>query len=190
MALFPMFIDLEAKKCVVVGGGKVAARKVETLIAFGAEIIVVSPFLTDRLRELKENGAFTHHEKAYAADDLEGAFLAVAAASDREVNSRVAEDAANRHIFVNVADDLKKCTFVFPAVAKKDGIVIGITTSGILPHLSKMIREKIENMLAGFDGTLLESLGKQRRKALAETYGKERETHLRSIYEKIDKDWF
>ena len=81
MALFPMFIDLEAKKCVVVGGGKVAARKVETLIAFGAEIIVVSPFLTDRLRELKENGAFTHQEKAYAADDLEGAFLAVAAAS-------------------------------------------------------------------------------------------------------------
>lgn len=168
MSVFPLFIDLRARKCVVVGGGRIAARKIGALIDFNAEIVVISPEIIDKILELKQNGALTHLERTYSEGDLEGAFLVIAATSDKAVNERIAEEAGKKNIFVNVADDAEKCTFIFPSVVKKNELVIGITTSGNYPVLSKSIRKKIEKLLGNLDEGTTEMLRKCRERASAE----------------------
>jgi precorrin-2 dehydrogenase / sirohydrochlorin ferrochelatase len=147
MSVFPLFIDLKDKKCVVVGGGKVASRKIETLLQFGAEITVVSPVITDQLKVCMKNGVLKHIERNYSEIDIEGAFLAIAATADKIENEKIYLDAVNRGIFVNVVDSPEKCTFIFPSVVKRDKLVIGISTSGTFPVLAKYIRKKLEKIL-------------------------------------------
>ncbi|MHB1393402.1 MAG: precorrin-2 dehydrogenase/sirohydrochlorin ferrochelatase family protein [Clostridia bacterium] len=178
MSMFPLFIDLRARKCVVVGGGKIAARKIETLIDFNAEIVVISPEIIDEILELKQNGVLTHLEKTYSEGDLEGAFLVIAATSDRAVNDRIAEEAGEKNIFVNVADDAERCTFIFPSVVKKNELIIGIITSGSYPALSKSIRKKIENMLVNLDDGATDMLRKCRERASVEIKNAEIRTEL------------
>ena len=149
MAVFPVFIDLSGKKCVVIGGGKVAGRKIAALVDFDAEILVVSPALSGELQELQQRGKIIHSAGEYSETDLAGAFLAVAATNDRTVNEQVYHDAVKNGILVNTADNPAQCTFIFPAVVKKDDLVIGISTSGKYPGLSKSIRQMIAQMLAG-----------------------------------------
>jgi len=170
MALFPLFVELENRKCIVVGGGKVAARKTETLLRFKADVTVISPAVNERIEELKKEGRLTHLLKTFSGDDLDGAFLAVAATSNRSVNRLVSEEAARRNIFVNVADDAGSCSFVFPSTARKGDIVVGITSSGIYPALSRKIRVEIEKLLDGIDmdGNEISMLKEIRRKAREE----------------------
>lgn len=158
MAAFPLFIDLTGKKCVIVGGGRVAERRIEVLLSFGANILVISPSITDAIRALKETQALTHWERIYSEGDLKEAFLVVAATSDKEVNLSVAEEARKYNLFVNVADNPKRSTFLFPALVKKDNLVVGITTTGSYPLLTGFIRQKIEKLLSAFNGQELTTL--------------------------------
>lgn len=178
MSRFPLFVDMKGRKCVVVGGGRIAARKIETLILFNAEIAVISPEITDKLLELKKTGSLTHLEKVYSEGDLEGAFLVIAATTDREVNERIAEEAAVKNIFVNVADNPERCTFIFPSVVKKSELVIGITTSGSYPAMSRSIREKIERLLADLDEDVMKLLRECRQRASAEIRNEDARTEL------------
>jgi len=149
MAVFPLFIDLKARKCVVAGGGKVASRKIQALVEFNAEIIVVSPSVTAYISELGRAGKLLHIQREYFEDDIEGAFLVIAATSDKQVNEKVYQDAVKKGIFVNIADNPEKCTFIFPSIVKRDELVIGISTSGSYPALSKSLRKKIEGLIEG-----------------------------------------
>lgn len=178
MSVFPLFIDLRDRKCVVFGGGRIAARKIETLMDFHAEMIVISPEITDEIQKLKQSGVLTHLEKTYSEGDLEGVFLVIAATSDRAVNARIAEEAGKKNIFVNVADNPERCTFIFPSVVKKNELVIGITTSGSYPALSKNIREKIEKLLVNLDEGTAEMLRKCRERASIEIKNAEIRTEL------------
>ena len=122
---FPLFIDLRGKKCVVVGGGNVAVRRVGVLRTFGADITVIAPEWKGR--ELPPNWV----QKKYEVGDLNGAFLAIAATNDRAVNHRVGEDANKMRIPVSVADAQEECSFFFPAVCLGDGMVAGLVSDGI-----------------------------------------------------------
>jgi precorrin-2 dehydrogenase / sirohydrochlorin ferrochelatase len=169
MAVFPLFIDLNGKRCIVIGGGKVATRKAETLLEFQTDVIVVSPEISGRLQELHQCGNLTWRQKIYTADDLEGAFLVIAATSDRLVNEEIYEDSVAKGIMVNTADDPDKCTFIFPSVVKRDDLVIGISTSGKYPALSKAVRKKMEKMLTpNINGEMLGLLAECRQRAIRE----------------------
>lgn len=144
MAFFPLFVDLEGKKCVVVGGGAVALRKIEILLQFEANPVIIAPEINSFIEELERQGKISIIKKEYSRQDIDGAFLVIAATSEQEVNEKVFRDAKHCNIPVNVVDDPEKCTFIFPSVVKRGDLVMGISTSGKYPALSKKIRKTIE----------------------------------------------
>lgn len=165
MAVFPLFIDLSEKKCVVIGGGKVAERKTQTLLDFTSRVTVISPNITEKIKKLESESRLTVIKEKYSKEYLEGAFLVIAATDDRGINEKVAFEAGMQNIFVNVADCPQKCTFVFPSVVKRDELVIGISTSGGFPAISKGIREKIDKILPVEMGNVLKALKDTRKEA-------------------------
>jgi glutamyl-tRNA reductase len=121
---FPLFVSLEGKRVVIVGGGQVARRRVEALRPFGPEITVISPQL------LGEPEGICWHRRPYQAGDLAGAFLAVAATNDRAVNQQVGQEARALGIPVSVADRQEECTFYFPALCMGEGVIAGVVSRG------------------------------------------------------------
>jgi precorrin-2 dehydrogenase/sirohydrochlorin ferrochelatase len=140
MNYYPAFLNLEGKKAVVIGGGKVAERKVLALLRAGAEVTVVSPALTTRLRKEKEAKRIRHAARTYRQGDLEGAFLVIAATDSPEVNTRVAGDAPG---LLNVVDVPAECNFIVPSVVQRGPLVFAISTGGTSPALAKTIRKEI-----------------------------------------------
>ena len=141
---YPLFLDVEGKLCVVIGGGQVAERKVRTLLAFGARVRVVSPKLTQGLGRLKGNEAIEHVARHYREEDSEGSLLVIAATSSRTVNRQIREDAGRAGVLVNVVDDPDLCDFLAPSIVKKDPLVIAISTSGVSPGAAKRLRKELD----------------------------------------------
>lgn len=166
MPWFPLFMNIEKKKCVFIGGGSVAQRKIETLLGFGARITVVSPEVTERIGKLHESGIITWISRTYLEGDLKGAFMAFAATSDKSVNERVYNEALKSNIHINTADDSEKCTFVFPSTVVRDELVIGISTSASCPAVSRRVRKEIENALPQSIGPLISVLKEYRREVI------------------------
>ena len=144
---FPLFIELTGKKCVVAGGGNVAVRKVKTLLKFDADITVISPEITDELKEIVDGGQVKYLQRQYRYDDIDDAFLVIAATSEREVNHAIFRRCEMLKIWGDIADCPKECSFMFPAVSDSDNVVVGITTSGENPSLSHQIREEVDDIL-------------------------------------------
>ncbi|HEY3297741.1 MAG TPA: bifunctional precorrin-2 dehydrogenase/sirohydrochlorin ferrochelatase, partial [Armatimonadota bacterium] len=130
MPSYPINLQLKNRKCVVIGGGAVAERKVESLLEYGASVHVAAPQLTPALQALADAGRIDHSSHKYAAGMLIGAFLAVASTNDPEVNRSVSLDAQVRGVLVNVVDDPELCTFFMPAIVRRGELVIGVSTSG------------------------------------------------------------
>ena len=141
MNYYPAFLNLQGKKVVVVGGGKVAERKVLTLIRAGAVVTVVSPLLTKRLLKEKESGRMLHIPRAYRKGDLKDSFMVIAATDSPEVNTRVAGDAPG---LLNVVDVPSECNFIAPSVVKRGPLVFAISTGGTSPAFAKAVRKEIE----------------------------------------------
>lgn len=153
MAVFPVFIELKDKKCVVVGGGTVAERKIEALLEFGSKIVVISLSVNEKIRDFERNGTIEIKERKYLSGDLDGAFLVIAATDNTETNEEVYNDALKKGVFINVVDCPEKCNFIFPAIVKRGDMVLGISTSGAYPALSKHIRQKLEKLFPNeFEG--------------------------------------
>lgn len=146
MAVFPLFVDMRGKTCIVVGGGEVAFRKVEVLLRFEADLIIIAPEVSSSINELENQGKINILRKEYSEQDIDGAFLIIAATSSSRVNESVFRDARKRNIPVNIVDDPEKCTFFFPSVIKRGDLTIGISTSGTYPALSKKIRKIAEEV--------------------------------------------
>jgi siroheme synthase-like protein len=132
-------LDLRGRRCVVVGGGSVGLEKAKGLLACGARVTVVSPELHEELRALD----VTWREGPYRRSDLRGAFLVVAATSDRSVNERVHRDAEARAMLCNVADVPDLCNFILPAVHREGPIAVAVSTGGASPALAKRIRDDV-----------------------------------------------
>jgi precorrin-2 dehydrogenase len=132
-------LDLEGRSCLVVGGGPVALEKTNGLLDCGARVTVVAPELADDLRDLPVELI----ERGYVTSDLDGRFLVVAATSDTELNRRVHADAEERALLCNVADVPELCSFILPAVYRRDPIAIAVSTGGASPALAQRIRSEI-----------------------------------------------
>lgn len=144
MDYFPVFMDLRGRRCLVVGAGEVAARKINLLLRARAEVTVVAPRVCESLRVKRESGALAHHARAYEPADLEGAVLVIAATDDREVNRAVSRDAQARQVPVNVVDDPELCSVIVPALVEREPILIAIGTGGSAPVLARLLRGSIE----------------------------------------------
>lgn len=149
MAFYPLYIDIESKKCVVVGGGDVAERKVISLIECGADVKVVSPQFTSGLTRLAEEGRIDAIKRGYEPGDLEGATLAIVATDNHELNRKVYQEASNNNILVNVVDTPELCSFIVPSTVRRGDLVISISTSGSCPALAKNIRKQLQQLFGG-----------------------------------------
>lgn len=144
---YPLFLDITNKQCLVLGGGKVAERKVDMLLQCNARVIVVSPFITKTLLKLHRENRIECLHRVYSAEDLHGAALIFACTDNIAINKRIKKDAARLNIPVNVIDNPDLCDFIVPSIVKKGDLTIAISTSGKLPLLSKKLREKIEEII-------------------------------------------
>ena len=147
---FPMFIDISKKKIVVIGAGKIARRRIETLTKFASCITVVSPDLNDSVAALEQSGKIAVRRKKYEKSDIEGADIVLAATNDNAVNDAVWADCKALGITVNVCSDVNKDDFFFPGVAVKGGLVIGVTASGSDHSLARRASERVREIIDEF----------------------------------------
>jgi precorrin-2 dehydrogenase / sirohydrochlorin ferrochelatase len=147
MGFYPVFLDLTGRLCVVVGGGVVAERRVESLLAAGAGVTVVSPELTSRLAALAGAGHIRWLARVYEPGDLEGAELAFTAADDPAVSPVVACEARERAVWLNTADDPEHCDFFLPGLVRRGVLTVAVGSSGASPALTRALREHLDGAL-------------------------------------------
>ncbi len=147
MPYFPMFLDAARMQVLVVGGGAVAAAKLETLAGCGAAVTVVAPRISDGVRSLAAVHGCVVLEQAYRPELLEGRTLVVAAVDDPALGVRIAADARAAGLPVNVVDNPALCDFIFPAVIRRGGMQIAVSSGGTSPVLARLLKQEIENML-------------------------------------------
>ena len=140
-------VGLESRLAVVVGGGVVAAQKIKGLLAAEAQLKVISPALIPELQALVDDGKLLYLPRQYQDGDLEGAYLAIAATDDSEVNHAVWAEAQRWNILVNVVDDPEHCSFFLPAMVRRGELSIAISTGGCSPALARWLREQIETII-------------------------------------------
>ncbi|MDO5577170.1 MAG: bifunctional precorrin-2 dehydrogenase/sirohydrochlorin ferrochelatase [Fibrobacter sp.] len=144
---YPVMLRLENVNCLLVGGGKVAQRKLEKLLETGARVTIVSPEITETVRGIVSGGKAKWIADTYKSCYLAEAGLVVCATNDTLVNEKVFSDAAERKLFVNVVDDPQHCTFLIPAVLNKGNIQVAVCSGGAAPVVSVNVRNKIDNMI-------------------------------------------
>ena len=178
MAYFPLFVELEGCPCLVIGGGEVAYRKVKALASCGARVTVVSPQLTAGLRRLVQRKKVRWRPRRFRAGDLDGAQLVVAATDDQPVNEIASRLAKRRRLLINVVDQPKLCSFIFPSVVRRGKLALAISTGGVSPALAKWIRKDLETRYGPEFGRLLEGMRKVRSEVLRRTAGVGRRKRL------------
>jgi precorrin-2 dehydrogenase/sirohydrochlorin ferrochelatase len=141
---YPIFLNIQGRKCLVIGGGKVALRKVKVLLEHGSDVKVISPVLCPELNQLAADGAIRAIKRDYKSEDLQHAFIAIAATDDAKTNERVASEARRREILTNVVDDPKNSDFIVPSYFERGDIIIAVSTSGRSPALARKIRSQLE----------------------------------------------
>jgi len=167
---YPVFLDLEDRLCVVVGGGAVAFRKVESLLANGAIVRVVAPEISRSIMRLQ---GLEIRKKQYDKSDLKNALLVFAATDMEETNKAVSMDALKLNVFCNVVDTPSFCTFIVPSVVEKGPIKIAISTGGVSPALSKKLREELTVAIGNEYEILARILGRIRPIVVSQNGGTE-----------------
>ncbi len=145
MGYYPIFVEMTERPCIVIGGGIVAERKVQALLNVGATVTVISPDLNGPLHSLVLEGKFKHEARKYQVGDLRGYDLAFAATDDADMNSAIAQEARERGVWINAADDPSHCDFILPSVLQRGDLVVAVATGGSSPALSRAIREELES---------------------------------------------
>jgi precorrin-2 dehydrogenase/sirohydrochlorin ferrochelatase len=181
MGYYPIFMEMDGRPCVVVGGGEVARRKVEGLLAAGACVTVVSPDLTPELAALKDDGRIAHIEREYREGDLEGFEMCMVATDDGAVNAAVAREGKSRRVWVNASDDPPNCDFILPSVIRRGEVVIAASTGGASPALARRLREELEAYLSEDFDLLAKLLADVRQELRARNVAVDPETWQRAI---------
>ncbi|HEX6506406.1 MAG TPA: bifunctional precorrin-2 dehydrogenase/sirohydrochlorin ferrochelatase [Chloroflexota bacterium] len=159
---YPIALDLQGRRCLVVGGGDLATEKVEGLLVAGATIAVVSPEVTATIAYLAEAGEITLYRRVYDAGDLDGVYLAYGATEDRAENARVAADARQAGVLVNAVDDIPNCDFFAVSIVRRGDLQIAISTNGRSPAFARWMREYLDAWLPKQLGGLLDALAEVR----------------------------
>ena len=144
---YPIFLNVSGKRCVVVGGGQVALRKVGALLDHGANVEVISPDLCPELNKLAETGEIAAQRKLYQTGDLKGALIVIAATDDHGINLEVVKEAKGTGVLVNVVDDPDNSDFIVPSCLRRGDVTIAVSTAGRSPALARKIRARLEKDL-------------------------------------------
>jgi siroheme synthase-like protein len=144
---YPIFIDVEDRDVVIVGGGAVCTRKAETMMRYGANVTVVAPEVTDEIAKWAKSGRLQVKRKEYEEGDLDGASIVIASTDDECVNGRVARDCRRRKIPVNVVDVTHLCEFIVPAIVEKGSIQLAVSTGGKSPALARTLKEDLQKFV-------------------------------------------
>jgi len=167
MKFYPISLDISNEKCVVVGGGDVAERKIIRLLECGARVVLVGKTITPGLRAMKDKETIEHVPDDYREEHIEGAFLVIGATDRNDVNERIYRDSRSRGILVNVVDEPARCNFIVPAIFRRKDLLIAISTGGKSPALARKLREKMEEKYGPEYGILLDIMGNLREKIIA-----------------------
>jgi precorrin-2 dehydrogenase len=177
-SLFPMFLKLEGRQCLVVGAGKVGEPKISGLLETGARIRVVSLDATRTVREWARAGFIELDLRAFSPDDLDGAFLAIVSTNSRTLNERVYHEAQRRGVLCNVVDVPDLCDFFYPSVVRRGDLQIAVSTAGKSPSLAQKIRQQLEKQYGPAYAAWVQELGETRKLILASDLDKERKLDL------------
>ena len=169
MRYYPIFLCVENRACLVVGGGEVGARKVDTLLRCGARVSVVSPEMLPWLAERVHEGAVELVGARYEEQQLQGQFLVIAATDDLELNCRVAHDAEKRGLLCNVVDYPQEGNFILPALVQRGALTVAISTSGQSPALARKLRQELQERFGFEYADFLELMGAVRSRLLRES---------------------
>jgi precorrin-2 dehydrogenase/sirohydrochlorin ferrochelatase len=179
IAYYPLFVNLEKRKAAVVGGGKVAERKILSLLKAKADVTVISPDITPRIAREKEKGTIRHIGRRFRRGDVKTTFLVIAATDSPEFNKLVSEEAP---CLFNAVDMPSLCNFIVPSVVQRGQLTIAVSTGGISPALCRSIRKEMENIYGDdFSGYLkiLQDIRTEAKKAIPDQ--KQREAFLKSV---------
>lgn len=178
MTLFPMFMKLEGRSCLVAGAGTIGEPKIGSLIAAGAAVRVVALRATAAVTEWARTGAITWEARAFNRADLDNTFMVIAATNSRDLNATIFHEARQRNILCNVVDDPEYCDFYYPAVVRRGDLQIAISTNGHSPALAQRIRRELEIQFGPEYGEWLEALGRTRQQLFASKIDPEQRRRL------------
>lgn len=166
MRYYPVNLDIQQRRCLVVGGGAVGTRKVTTLLDCGALVTVVSPVATEQLLTLYKDRRIALKQQSYGPSDIKGMFLVIGATNDEPLNQQVYQDAKRHNILCNIADRPDVCNFILPAIVNRGDLVISISTSGKSPAFAKRLRKDLEAQFGDEYAEFLHLMGIIREKLL------------------------
>jgi precorrin-2 dehydrogenase / sirohydrochlorin ferrochelatase len=193
---YPILVDLRGRKVLVVGGGRVAHRKIITLLQHGASVEVAARDLDPPLADLAEQGLIGYRGREFSEDHLDGVFLVIAATSDAMLNHRVSEAAHSRGLLVNAVDQPSDCNFIVPSILRRGDLIVSVSTSGKSPAFARKIREDLEEHFGDEFESFLAIMGRLRERVLSLGLPQEQN---KEIFEKLvasgllsclrEKDW-
>lgn len=166
MELFPLFLKIAGRPCLMVGAGRVAEEKIEGLLRGEAAVIVVAPRATPRVRKWAREGKIRWHARAYRSSDLAGAFLVVAATSSAELHRRIYREAVARSLLCNIVDDPPHCDFYYGSVVRRGALQIAISTAGMSPALAQRLRKELSSQFGAEYEEWVRHLGVEREKLM------------------------
>ena len=182
MRYYPVSLDIQNRKCLVVGGGPVGTRKVMTLLECGAVVTVVSSDVAEELLELAEKKMIKLKRRPYESSDIDGMFLVIGATDNEELNRQINKDAEHQNKLCNIADRPEACNFILPSIVNRGNLVIAISTSGKSPAFARKMRQDLEKEFGEEYDEFLELMGAIRKKALSEKH--EPEAH-KQLFEQL-----
>ncbi|HET7707741.1 MAG TPA: bifunctional precorrin-2 dehydrogenase/sirohydrochlorin ferrochelatase [Thermoanaerobaculia bacterium] len=144
---YPVYLDIEERNVLIIGGGNVCARKAETMMKYGAHVTIVSPEFTDEIEGWATQGVLELRRKPYEEPDLDGASIVIASTDDPCINARIARDCRRRKIPVNVVDVTHLCEFIVPAIVESGSIQIAVSTGGKSPALARTLKEDLQKFV-------------------------------------------
>lgn len=170
MRYYPVYLDIKERRCLVVGGGQVGTRKVNTLLQCGAKVTVISPQVTDQLARLAEQGRINLVQRDYRSEDLDQVFLVIGATDDQAFNRKIHQDAEAAQRLCNIADQPALCNFVLPSIINQGDLSIAISTAGKSPAFAKHLRRRLQDQFGPEYGHMLDLMGNIRKRLLAEAH--------------------
>lgn len=173
MRYYPVNLNIDGHRCLVVGGGAVGTRKALSLLDCGAQVVVVSPKISSRLAGLAREGKIRVERRPYQSSDLKGIFLVIGATDDESLNRRIHRNAEKRGLLCNIADRPEICNFILPSVVRRGALTISISTSGSSPALAKKLRKELECQFGQEYNVLLQLMRGIRQRLLAQAHAPE-----------------
>jgi precorrin-2 dehydrogenase/sirohydrochlorin ferrochelatase len=174
MKLFPLFVKLEGRRCLVVGAGSIAESKISGLVDTGAQVHVVAPKATKKVRSWARAGKIEWQHRGFAPADLDGAFLVVAATSSPPVHEHISAEAQRRGVLCNIVDVPHLCDFYYPAVVRRGALQIAISTTGRSPALAQRLRKELERQFGLEYEEWLKAIGEARGRMRGESLNAEK----------------